>query len=527
MSQADDLCQFCDSLGIDRALIKQAESLPRYHLLATVPASDVRSLSLESLRSLCESFLAALNLSIGLPGGPQVLEIEGGELPSHAAVALNRVKDISGSVEIDLTLDKQALLMQHDLAGEAYTALLYIFEENLRTALDAGLPEVDEHICHHRHKRTIILLLEGDAYYRGELLVIATPAYLSEIVESKQSIDPSLRSRVDRYHQVALDELNWVGFQFAHLTPLHFLCTERNEAADRLSSIIRRHLLRTTVLYTATRSVRKGGRFVADYASPEQTVSLALTDDSVPEDKSASLVRFALWPYTSAKTDRLTILQSVVARELQTPSSEQNYQVFIQCIGHILHQARWNHRVYITGEIDRHFEQVQKAADYVSAVAGDISAAIDNITKGLTEALLATIGVIITSFIAALVEEDLSVFLFELGMRIYAVYVVVQLLYRMSGILYSHQVLNKNAREQLQAYEDVLGQDKVADILSPVKRRNLQFYIWFVVTVVLYVGLAIATWKIGGGFTPSLVEEGMLSPIATPTGPPSTATPAP
>lgn len=527
MSQVDDLCRFCDSLGIDRDLVKEAESLPRFHLLANVASADVQSLSLESLRSLCESFGAALDLSVGLSDAVQMLEIQKGEMPADGASALGRLKSVTGNVEIDLTLDKQALLVQHGLPAEAYAALLYVFEENLRSALDTSLPEVDEHVFHDRHKHTIILLLEGDVYYLGELLVIATPAHVSEIAESLEPIGPSLQSRVDRYHQVALDELNWVGFQFAHLTPLHFLCIERNAGADYLASITRRHLLQTTVLYTATRSVHKAGSFVADYASSEQTVSLALTDDAVSENKSASIMRFALWPYMSTKTDRLTIFQTVVARELQTPSGEETYQVFVQRIGHILHEARWNHRVYITGEIDKHFEQVQEAAEYVSDVAGEISAAVDSITKGLTETLLTTIGVILTSFIAALVKEDMSAFLFELGMRIYAGYVVLQLAYRMSGIFYSHQVLNKNALDKLKTYEEVLGQDKVADILSPVKRRKLQFYIWFGVTAFLYVGLAVTTWKLGGGFTPFLVEKGMLSPVATPVSPPPTLTPAP
>jgi hypothetical protein len=336
-----------------------------------------------------------------------------------------------------------------------------------------------------------------------------------------------MRNRVDRYHQVALDELNWVGFQFSHLTPLHFLCKACNEAAGHLASIVRRHLFHTTVLYTATRSVHKSGAFQADYASSEQTVTLALTADPVPEELGDALLRFALWPYAGAKPDRLTIFQLVVARELQRQSPEQNYQAFIQRIRNILHEARWNHRVYITGEIDKHFEQVQKAAEYVSGVAGDISAAVDTITKGLTETLLATIGVVITSFIAALVKKDVSLFLFELGMRIYAVYVLVQLVYRMSGTFYSHQVLNANAREQLEAYEDVLGKEKVADILSPVKRRNLQFYVWFGLTALLYICLAVLTWRLAGEFAPYLVRQGMLSPVATPAGQAPTISPTP
>jgi hypothetical protein len=388
-----------------------------------------------------------------------------------------------------------------------------------------SLLDLDQYVFRDRHKRTAMLLLEGDLHYRGEFLVIATPNYLPEIAESLEPVSLSLLHRVDRYHQVAFDELNWVGFQFKNLTPLHLLCIEHNRAAENLASILRRHLLHATVLYTATRSVRKGRAFLCDYASSEQTASLTLTTDPIPEDKSDTLVRFALWPYTSAKTDRLTILQSVVARELQRLDSRQNYRAFVEQLRHILREARWNHRVYISGEIDKHFEQIQKATDYVSGVAEDISAAIDSMTKALTETLLATIGVVIASLIAALVREEMSESLFRLGMRVYAVYVVLQMIYRMGGVLYSHWVLNANAKGRLQTYEDVLGREKMADVLSPVNRRNLQFYVWFGVTFVLFICLAVATWTLGGGFGSHLVQRSASSPVVTPTMPAATLSP--
>jgi len=398
---------------------------------------------------------------------------------------------------------------------------------NLLKGLDVALLDLDKHTFEGRYKRTVILLLEDDFYYKGEFLVVVSSDHLPKIAESLEPISSSLQRRVDRYHQIAFDNLNWVGFQFKHLTPLHFLCVEQNEIAKDLSSILRRHLFQVAILYTATRSVHQAGSFLVDYASSEQTITLAFTPDPIPESKSDALLRFVLWPYASAKTDRLTIFQAVAARELQTLDHEENYRSFVRQIDHILHEARWNHRVYITGEINKHFEQVQNVASYVSDVAEEISDAVDAITIGLTETLLATIGVVITSFLAALIKGETSGFLFKFSMQVYTVYIGFQLVYRMGGILYSHCVLNADSREQLQTYENVLGKGKVAELTSPVRRHNLQFYIWFGITILIYIALAAGMWRSSGGFTSYLAEIGAISPIATPTVLPSTITPAP
>lgn len=516
----DSLRRFCARVGIDRCTMQDAESLPGYHLLTDVSSDDIRGLSRDCLEDLSDDFGTALDLTIGPPGGPPVIRIIAGQIFLDIGRVLTGVKQIDGEVQIDLTLNKDLILEQRNLDSDAYHAIVYLFEPNLLQLLGGTLLDLDKHVFPHRDKRTVILLLDTDISWEGALLTMVGPNQVPAIRGTLGPIDTSVRQRIERYHQIAFEELNWVGFRFKHLTPLHLLCIDSSNASirpsEKMAAILRRHLFQATILYTATRSVYQEDDFLASYASSEQTTTLALTSDPIPEDRSDTLVRFALWPYVGGKTDRLTIFQAVAARDLQTLDSEDNYRVFTRQIEQILQEARWNHRVYISGEIDKHFEQVQRVMGYVSGVAQDISESVDAITRGLGETLLATIGVLVTTLLGTLIKGEISRPLFRLGAQAYTVYIAFQLLYRMSGILYSHRVLSIDADEQMGTYEEVLGRDQVAELLSPLSRRNRQFYVWFGITVALYVLLAVGMWQLSKAAIPYLDKQGMISPIATP-----------
>jgi len=183
----------------------------------------------------------------------------------------------------------------------------------------------------------------------------------------------------------------------------------------------------------------------------------------------------------------------------------------------------------LDGQIDKHFEQVQKAVDYVAEVAKEVSQALDSVAKTLTDALLATIGVIVLTLLASLVKNETQGIIFKIGMQAYAIYLLLfQGFYRMGSIGHSYVLLRRETDERLATYARRLGKEKVDGLAAPLKRRKEQFLLWFWLTTVVYVVIIVLIWCLGDRLPPYLTQLGVVSPTVTPTpGLSPTATPKP
>jgi hypothetical protein len=249
---------------------------------------------------------------------------------------------------------------------------------------------------------------------------------------------------------------------------------------------------------------------------------------TVPDGDSL-LPRLALWPYGGRETDRLSIFQNVVARELESDDPKEDYRRFAHQLRHLLYEARWHHRVFLDGQIDKHFEQVQKAVGYVTEVAKEVSQALDSVTKTLTDALLATIGVIVLTLLASLVKNETQGIIFKIGMRAYAIYLLLfQGFYRMGSIGHSYFLLRRETDERLATYARRLGKERTDAVAFPLTRRKDQFLFWFWLTIIVYLAIIVLIWGLGDSLPPYLTQLGVLSPTATPAPmSPPTATPTP
>ena len=167
----------------------------------------------------------------------------------------------------------------------------------------------------------------------------------------------------------------------------------------------------------------------------------------------------------------------------------------------------WHYRAFIEGQIDKHFEQIQKITDNVADVAKEVSQRFDSVTKGFIDTLMATIGVIVLTLVASLIKKDTQGEIFKIGMWVYASYLFFfHILYRMSSILHSYYYLNLGTNERLELYKAKLGGKKITELSTPLKRRRKQFLYWFWTTIFIYV-LIIVTLFIIGEYLPVYIEN--------------------
>lgn len=255
------------------------------------------------------------------------------------------------------------------------------------------------------------------------------------------------------------------------------------------------------MVYTANRTsyTEDHGRysFYSTYASTDQAAPLSLEfEDVVAPDARMRLLRFARWPYEGKPTDRLIILQNVIAHSLREDDPVKNSGRLVAKLGYLLDDADRNYRIYTDGKIDKHFEAVKSLLGYITDVTKEVSNVVDSVTKGLIESLITTIGFIVATVIAALVEGKAQGPVFEIGMKAYAGYVFLfQLVYRMGSIYYSYSLLQDECDKRVAEYSDRLflaQTSTLSNIEAPLRARRKQFDIWFWGTVIIYLVVSIA-----------------------------------
>lgn len=372
--------------------------------------------------------------------------------------------------------------------------------------MQSSLIDLDEKLFNKPRKRAIILASDFAFHYEGPLLTIIGSSDYSSIENDIGSIDKNWLGWINKYYKSSFNNLSWIGFNIKKITPIHFFCKRLSGKQNPIDLILANHMLDLCILYTANRTSYDNKSFHASFAGPERIITLefiARTSDlslsqNFIADNQNLLLRFALWPYSDKGTDRLVIFQNVIAREFENDDSKDNYSTFVRLLPNMLNEAVWHHRIYIDGQIDKNFEQVQAFTNYITDITNQVSKTLDETTKGLTETLLASVGVIILTLLASLAEKNMQEIIFKNSMQIYAIYLLLfQGFYRMGSIFHSYYLLKIESNERLASYRLVFGDKKIRTITQSLNKRREQFMTWFLLTAIIYIIVSIMIWTLG------------------------------
>ncbi len=495
----DSLIRFGNQIGLGKDELSKAEKLHRFYLKKIFSVKELKNISISSVEELRQNFGNALSLRIGDDNDGLSLIEKGKTLPCLKA-KLQRIAGLVNTMELrlELKIEKKMLLRKLGFTGEQYHSLLYIFKNKLIKFISSPLPALDEHLFSDPYKPAIVVLYEDTMYhYSGTFLTIVGVDAKETARNDLSPIGANVKNRIEKFHTTATNSLNWKGFEFKNLTPLHFLCDRKSGTPCEISTVICNHLLHLCILYTANRSIyeKTDKKFQVTFTSSNSERTLIFSNESGSNtiaENQRLLSQLAMWPYSGKEDERLDIFQTVVTREFDSDEPKKNYDEFCSRLKQLLHQARWHYKVFIEGKINKHFEQVQKVTDYVVDVAKEVAQNLDSITKGFTDTLLASIGIIVLTMLASLIKKETQGDLFKVAMWAYAGYLCIfQLFYRLGSIAHSYYLLKKGTKERLDEYSSALGRKKVEDLTSPLERRKRQFWIWFVLTIVAYIAVII------------------------------------
>ena len=468
--------------------------------LDQLPPKGFAVLNVDLLNRLAEDFGKSIDFQVG-PSSTRPL-LKAGTVSDTAAKDIRDLK--SGGVirEFRIEINKELLSTHLGFDDQNFRPVIYLFEEKLNKLLSRDLQTIDNRLFENYDEKVLVYAFDGSTCCTGPVLSITNPDHLEEVQSEIAKTGGRVGERIERYRAGVRENLNWTGFDLNCLTPLHLMMASSDggetKSHEGIAANLQRHLFHLCILFTADRCelLNQHGSIRATFTAPSGRVDLRLQTKKNVNATDGELARLALWPYMGGGENRLTLLRNVVVRELDGESETENYWQFDKRVGEILSSASWHHRVFLNGQIDQHFEQVRNVTDYVATVTEDISKRVESLTSELTRNLLATLGVIILSALPVLFKQNTvpdRVIVYALrGCATYLLF--VPCLYKMGSTLHSQLLLTSEVRNRKRRFGSRLGSQTIEDLMSPFESRKTQFYVWFGITVALYLITSIGVW---------------------------------
>ncbi len=507
MAHAQALTAFCSALGIAEEEMKRREMPDRLEIANVVRVCDVRRLAPHTVCALARVFGPSLSVQIGVDDLRPLVDVEGGIDRTdwdQLAASLSGLSD-GLDLQVRVRVEKERILEQMPLPP--CNRRLYLFLDNLVKLLKAPLPRLDEVLFTDAYTPTLIVVCDSDVHCTGPLLTVASCA------EGKLSAGaccagvPELANQIAWLLELRSQTLNWVGFRLEHVTPLHLLCDSPGSSADPVRCALANRFLESLLAYTANRTEVNGQALRAVYSGSDRSVAMVASEVSLTPEVSDHLRALLRWLPGPGGADKLMMLQSVIAREVTTDDPAVAFANLVERFPRLLAEVRWHYRVFMDGKIDKHFEQVQVASSQITQAAKEIGQLIEAVTKGCVDTFLTSVGVIILTFVAAMLDEKTPGMVLRAGMWAYATYLVLfPLLYRMYDLRTAYALAVKEAESSLNVSRMALGPDRVKEMTGPLDKRCAHFGRMYWVTIILYVVVALAVYA-GGAFLPKSLSE--------------------
>lgn len=500
MTHAEALLKFCENIGIEKSQIEKAESLTGYHLVVERNIGTLKRIS--GISQLLDILGKSLTLKIG--DAPPLFEIKNGLCSSSFEDFKRNISRLSETLEIriEILIDKLIILDQLHVDIDTYNSVFYIFINNLIKLLKSSLIDLDNQLIKKSCLPVVIVVSESEIYYKGPFLTIIGVNTFSSGEHELARSDKKWLEWINKYREVSFYNLSWIDFNLKNITPLHFYCMRKLGGIDSIDSILIIQMLNSCIVYTANRTSFGEGVFHASYSSSERNVILEFKYQNIILDKLHEaekfvyeqnlLLKLALWPFGDKGTDRLILFQNVVAREFGDDNKQKNYIEFMKLLPSLLDEAKWHHRIFMDTQIESHFKQMNELNHYIAKVTKELSNTFDSMTKGLTDSLLATIAVVIIALSTSLAKNDANYIILKSILQIYAIYLFIfQGFYRMGSIWHSYYLLRKEAEDKLVSYIPIFGKKRIDTLSASLKKRRDQFFIWFLLTFIVYIGVVV------------------------------------
>lgn len=505
---------FADKIGLPKEELEKGETVDRLTVFdEEFPAARLTSLAIQDITNLITAFGDAIRFAIRVGEYELFTACE-----AHMPTDLSSLKEVQrhGVVTLELDCDKERLrlLNRWDDPGKRYR--LFFHEHRFVQILSGSLAEPSqlESLLWHNNaaNRVVVLLPDNPIQLVGPFLAIFGGTQLARADEI-ESVSEEEVQRAAWVHSACRDAIRWEQSYTSFLVPRH-LRIGGDFTSDLVTTAILTHWANLSVLFTADRVRSKETRLVATYATERMRCDIELMteigDGGFPFRTSVgALGDVAEWAYDEKwGDDRLRMVQIGIARAMSNAEQPRKCaSLVIQSPG-IREELGWRWKTFISDEIERFCEDEQKLEDQVAHTVEAFDGEVADMIKSLSATVLAAVGVLIGSIIAAAFKGGFDATVFSIGTWSYVVYVAVfPGIYNMTHHALRFQTCSATFENRRKRFGRLLAPDVVENVIggrvSLAKRR---FCSWFVVTILAMLGVIFACWMADQNI-PSIMQE--------------------
>lgn len=403
----------------------------------------------------------------------------------------------SPTLRFELRLDKSKLIekLQDELPPHC-RLFLYLFPNALERFLYSELKGLEQSLWGTETKHKVIILVpEHGIWLTGPYLAVLGGEQI-ENWRNEVPREPLDIEKVKKMYLTCRENLKWQESWLQHLTPLHIKVEGKALPKDLIANALHVHLVNSIILYTADRTVGNTDKpEFSTYVKATQSVNLTLTNpkDQLKEEERdgvRSLLKMLEWTYEPQwSVDRLPLVQISVVQALYVADPHVRYRLLMHNAANIFDGLIWHWKAFIEGRVDAYMSEVRALEDYIGDTSQAFADQTEAMIKSLSDTMLAAVGVLLGSFIAALFQNSFNQTIFIIGMAVYAAYVFIfPLVYNMSYQWHRYKTIDKEFKARHHRFEERLHPDKVKEIVGTnITESERSFKSWFIATLLAYI----------------------------------------
>lgn len=425
-----------------------------------------------------------------------ILEIDPDVNIERVEEFLNKASQTS-KLTFELRLDKSKLVEKLvDGTPPSCRLFLYLFPEALERFLSCELGRLEKSLWGNDITcKVMILVPKHEIWLTGPYLAVLGGEQI-EKWRNEVPPEPLDIERVKKMYLTCRENLKWQESWLQHLTPLHIKVEGKALPKDLIANALHVHLVNSIILYTADRTVGNTDKpEFSTYAKATQSVNLTLTNpkDQLKEEERdgvRSLLKMLEWTYEPQwSVDRLPLVQISVVQALYVADPHVRYRLLMHNAANIFDGLIWHWKAFIEGRVDAYMSEVRALEDYIGDTSQAFADQTEAMIKSLSDTMLAAVGVLLGSFIAALFQNSFNQTIFIIGMAVYAAYVFIfPLVYNMSYQWHRYKTIDKEFKARHHRFEERLHPDKVKEIMGTnITESEHSFKSWFIATLLAYI----------------------------------------
>lgn len=487
-----DLIAFAKRIGVTEARLASGESHDRLKFYdESFPAEKLLALNESDFETLFGQFGTCLSGEIRA-GELVLLELT----PEVSAAQLEQLhNDISQhkTAHFEFEVDKAALLDVRGFAAvEHRNVIMWFFSKRFESLLHSAFADptaIEESIWRSGQCRTgLVLLTDHSVEIRGSFLSIIGMSHLSEAQDIGVASD-DVANRAKQQYTACRNAVRWEQEWTTFQSPNH-LNVDCKDQDDQILQVLSALAANIGLLYTADRVRQLNGDIIATYATDHlrgdvSLLSIEQLSESFSASSAQAIRSIADWAYGEQwQPDRVRMVQVSVARTLSGPQP-QSPDVLLARAETIRDDVLWHWKTFISQKVDRYVSEERELETEVAETVDGFESQVAEMIKSLSDTMLAAIGVLIGSFIAAAFQKEFNGTIFRIGMVAYMIYLAAfPGVYNMVHHLLRFRALHAIFLKRRSRFSKILGDDVTDEVVAnDIANATGRFWIWFRVTV--------------------------------------------